>query len=412
MEVVFARCAGIDVHKRSVTTHARLVGAGSARRQIRAFGTFTQELLEMRDWLKDLGVTHVAMESTGAYWKPVYNLLEGEFEILVCNAQHVKNVPGRKTDIKDAEWIAELLAHGLLKPSFVPEKPQRALRDLTRARSGLVAERARLANRIQKLLEEANIKLASVATDILGVSGRAMLQEIVRGNDDPVSLASNAKMSLRKKIPALQLALEGRVLPHQRTILGVLLKEVENLDGSVEVLEAAISDELAREDNSRFEEAVRLITTVPGVGETSARAIIAEIGADMDRFGSANRLCAWSGMAPGNHQSAGKRLSGKTLHGNKSLQATLVEAAWAATHRKDSYLSALYRRIAHRRGIKRALIAVGHSILRSIYHMLSNRLPYQDLGQDYFDRINPGRTLSRLTRRARELGFDLTPATT
>jgi transposase len=412
MEVVYARCAGIDVHKRMLMTQARLAQGGKVQRELRECGTFTKDLLALRDWLKELGVTHVAMEATGSFWRPVYNILEGEFEILVCNAHHIKNVPGRKTDVKDAEWISELLAHGLLKPSFVPEAPQRALRDLTRTRSTFVAERARIANRIQKLLEEANIKLASVATDVLGASGRQMLRALVGGQEDPHILAEMSLRRLRKKIPQLQFALEGRIRPHQRIVLGELLKQVESLDLSIDKLEEAIQQELDEEGNRPFETAVALLTSVPGIGTTSARAIVSEIGPDMDRFGSAERLCAWAGVAPGNHQSGGKRLSGKTLHGNRSLMTTLAEAATAAARTKDTYLAALYRRLSLRRGKRKAVVALAHSMLRSVYYMLKSGAVYHDLGPNHFDRINYDKTVKRLEKRAGELGYCLMPATT
>lgn len=409
MEVMYARCAGIDIHKRMVMTHARMVEMGKVVREIRESGTFTQELLELRDWLKDRGITHVAMESTGSYWRPVYNILEGEFELLVCNARHIKNVPGRKTDVRDAEWIAELLAHGLLKPSFVPEAPQRALRDLTRGRSSLVSERARLANRIQKLLEEANIKLASVATDVLGVSGRAMLASIAAGQDDPRVLARKAKGRLRAKAQALGGALQGQVRPHQRILLRELLKQVESLDASIAALETEIATEIRNETDTPFEAAVALLQTVPGIAQTSARAIIGEIGTDMSRFGSAKRLCAWAGVAPGNNESGGKRLSGRTLHGNRSLMRTLAEVAAAAARQKETYLSALHGRLAARRGKRRAIVGVAHSVLRSIYYMLTNGVSYQELRADHFDNINRAAVIRRLAHRASELGYSITP---
>lgn len=409
MEVLHARCAGIDVHKKMLMTHVRLSESDGVKREVRETGTFTRDLLSLVDWLKEQGVTHVAMESTGSYWRPVYSILEGEFEILVCNAHHMRNVPGRKTDVKDAEWIAELLAHGLIKPSFVPEAPQRALRDLTRGRSALVSERARLANRIQKLLEESNIKLASVATDVLGVSGRSMLWALVTGKDDAADLASLARGRLKKKLPELGLALEGRMRAHQRILLRELLKQVESLDASISELEKAIGELIYEETQTPFESAVKLIVSVPGIAETSARAIVSEIGTDMQRFGSANRLCAWAGVAPGNHQSGGKRLSGKTLHGNRALMRILAEVACAAARQKGTYLSALYGRIAHRRGKRKAIVALANSILRAIYYMLTNGTHYQDLGPLHFDKLNKDKLVKRLTGRLKELGYHVAP---
>jgi transposase len=412
MEVVNARCAGIDVHKKMVMTHARVVEPAGVAREILESGTFTKDLLNLRDWLKDRGITHVAMESTGSYWRPVYNILEGDFEILVCNAHHIKNVPGRKTDVRDAEWIAELLAHGLLKPSFAPEAPQRALRDLTRGRASLVSERARLSNRIQKVLEEANIKLASVATDVLGASGRAMLASIAAGEDDPRALARKARGRLKSKTEELGDALQGRVRPHQRILLRELLKQVESLDASISALEAAIDAEIQEEPKIPFEAAVALVQTAPGIAGTSARAIIAEIGADMTRFGSDKRLCAWAGTAPGNHQSGGKRLSGKTLHGNRALMRVLAECACAAARQKGTYLSALYGRLAARRGKRKAIVAVAHSLLKSIYHMLVKGESYQELGPNHFNNINRAAVVRRIARRAAELGYAITPLET
>jgi transposase len=408
MEVLYPICGSIDVHKKQVTACVRVSKGVKAEHEVRQFGTFTGDLLSLSDWFSECGVTCVAMESTGSYWRPVYTILEGQFELVVANAHHIKNVPGRKTDTKDAVWISDLLAHGLLKASFVPPQPQRALRDLTRARSGFVGERARLSNRIQKLLEESNIKLASVATDVLGVSGRAMLHAISEGQDDAVALAQLARKSLKKKTTELEGALKGRIQPYQRVVLGELLRQVESLDGSISRLEDAIGKAIQGGPEYPFDEAAALIDTAPGASTTAARAVIAEIGTDMKAFGSSGRLCAWAGTAPGNHQSAGKRLSGKTLHGNRALKTLLVEIANAASRQNGSYCQALYRRIAARRGRKRALLAVANSLLKAFYHMLLNRVPYQDLGGDYFDRINKSSLVKGLTKRLANLGYDVT----
>jgi transposase len=348
------------------------------------------------------------MESTGSYWRPVYTILEGQFDLVVANAHHIKNVPGRKTDTKDAVWIADLLAHGLLKSSFVPPQRQRALRDLTRARSSLVAERARLSNRIQKLLEEANIKLASVATDVLGVSGRAMLHAIARGETDATAMAALARKSLKKKDAQLREALQGRVQSHQRIVLKELLYQVESLDGSVVRLEEAIGRAMEEGEENPFERTAALIDTAPGASICASRGVVAEIGTDMRVFGSATRLCAWAGVAPGNFQSGGKRLSGKTLHGNKALKTLLVEIANAASRQKGTYCQALYHRLAGRRVRKRALVAVAHSLLNAFYHMILHGVPYQDLGADYFDRINKTKLVNGLRKRLTNLGYEVT----
>ena len=407
MEVLYARCAGVDVHKRMLMTHARMIEDRKVRREVKESGTFTREILALADWLKEREITHIAMESTGPYWRPVYNILEGSFQILVCNAQHIKNVPGRKTDVKDAEWIADLLAHGLLQPSFVPDAPQQALRDLTRGRWVLVAERVRIGNRIQKLLEEANIKLASVASDVLGVSGRTMLAAIAAGQDDPKALADMARGRLRHKLDLLGQAMQGRVRPHQRILLRELLNQVRSLDDSIASLETAIDEAIRQETEIPFERAVAVLQSAPGIAANAAPAIISEIGVDMARFGSAPRLCAWAGVAPGNRQSGGKRLSGRTLNGNRALVRTLVEAACSAKSQRGTYLSALYGRIAARRGKKRALMAVAHSLLRSIYYMLLNDVPYVDLGANHFEKLNRDRIVRRCARTLDSLGYDV-----
>ena len=354
MEVLNPRCAGLDVHKQTVVACV-LTPAG---REIRTFATMTEDLLELGDWLLGLGVSHVAMESTGVYWKPIYNVLEGSFELLLVNAQHVKAVPGRKTDVKDCQWIAELLQHGLLKGSFVPDQGQRELRELTRYRSSLVRERTAEINRLQKTLEGANIKLASVASEVTGVSGRAMLQELVAGNRDAKVMAQLAKGQLRNKIPQLERALVGRFGPHQSFLVARQLAHIDFLDQTVE----QVSQEVA-ERMRPFEAELAALDTIPGVGPWSAEVIIAEIGTDMSRFPSAGHLASWAGMCPGNNESAGKRKSGKTRKGSKWLRVALTEAANAAGRGKGTYLSSQYHRLVARRGKKKAAIAVGHSIL-------------------------------------------------
>ncbi|OAO79798.1 Mobile element protein [Anoxybacillus flavithermus] len=365
MRVLYERCCGLDVHKQSITACA-LTPEG---KEIRTFGTLTDDLEELVDWLKEKKVTHVAMESTGVYWEPVYNLLEAEpVEVLVVNAQHIKAVPGRKTDVKDAEWIADLLRHGLLKGSYIPHRAQRELRELVRYRRSLIEERARELNRIQKVLEGANIKLSSVVSDINGMSARLIIRALIEGKDDPAALAQLAKGRLKQKTEELRRALKGVMGPHQRMMLAEQWRHVEYLDEAIARLDREIE-----ERTSPFHEALELIDTIPGVGRQSAEQIAAEIGTDMSRFPTAAHLASWAGMAPGNHESAGKRLSGRTRKGNKKLRSCLVECARAAARTKNTYLSAKYHRIAKRRGANRASVAVGRTILEMIYYILLER---------------------------------------
>jgi transposase len=408
MEVKHPRCAGIDVHKKEVVVGCRIAPSkGAAKIEIRRFGTMTQDLLELSDWLAKSGITHVAMESTGSYWRPVYNVLEGMFDLTLVNAQHMKNVPGRKTDVKDAEWIADLHAHGLLNASFVPDAEQRGIRDLTRTRSSLVGERARLCNRIQKTLEDANIKLGSVATDVLGVSGRQMLHAMVEGEQDIEKIAQMAHGALRKKIPELRLALKGRVRDVHRFLLRVLLDQVEALDRTIAELNEEI-DRVMKDSPNPFECARELLVTAPGVGRVTAEAVLAEIGTDMDQFPSASCLASWAGVCPGNHESAGKRLSGRTRPGNAALRPVLIIIAHVAARQKGTYAHALYKRLAPRRGKKRAIVAVAHCLLIAFYHMLKNGVPYIELGADHFDRLNKPKTVHNLTKRLQSLGYQVT----
>jgi transposase len=364
----------------------------------------TAQLLELADWLAEQGVTHLAMESTGVYWKPIWNLLEGQFQILLVNAQHIKQVPGRKTDVKDAEWIAQLLQHGLLKASFVPCTPQRELRELARQRRQLIQAKSAVANRIQKVLEDANIKLGSVASDVLGVSGREMLRALAAGQDDPEALAELARGKLRAKIPQLRSALRGRVTEHHRFLLGLFLEEVEQHEAWVGRLSARIEGVMP----APFVEAVQRLATIPGVDQRAAEDILAEVGTDMGQFPSAGHLASWAGMCSGNDESAGKRRSGRTTKGSRWLRATLVQVAWAASHTKGTYLAAQYRRLAGRRGKKRALVALGHTILVIIYHLLKDQTTYRELGPDYFDRSESERLTRTLVRRLERLGHRVT----
>jgi transposase len=370
MDTLFPRCAGIDVHKANVVVCVRLADQpAKVFEEVRTFSTMTRDLLALSDWLAEHGVTHVAMESTGVYWKPVFNILEGRFQVILVNAEHIKQVPGRKTDVKDCAWIAQLLQHGLLKASFVPPEPIRALRDLTRQRTQLVAEKAAAANRIQKVLEDANIKLASVATDVMGTSGRAMLEALIAGVTNPEELADLARMRLRAKIPELQLALQGRVTDHHRFLLRLHLDHVGHLEELIARLSAEIEMAMAP-----FAEAAACLQTIPGISQRVAETVVAEIGPRMEQFPTASHLASWAGMSPGNNESAGKRRSSHTTYGNRWLRQMLVQAAWAATRTKGTYLAAQYRRLAKRRGRKRALVAVGHTLLVIIYHVLNNFL--------------------------------------
>jgi len=405
MDILYACCTGLDIHKKTVTACVRCVDVkGKVRQQTRTFGTMTSDLLALADWLTAEGVSHVAMESTGVYWKPIWNLLEGLFEMMLVNAQHIKQVPGRKTDVKDAAWIAQLLQHGLLRGSFVPETPQRELRELTRQRRQLIQTKASVANRIQKVLEDANIKLASVATNVLGASGRAMLEALIAGQTDAGALAELAQRKLRAKIPELRLALHGRVTEHHRFLLRLLLDEWKGLEELIERLSTRIAEVLP----APFVEAIQRLATIPGIDVVAAQNIIAEIGVRMEQFPSAGHLASWTGMSPGNRESAGKRQSGRTTKGNRWLRTTLVQVAWAATHTKGTYVSALYRRLAGRRGKKRALVAVAHSTLVSIYHVLAKQTVYSELGPSYLDQLQQKRLTQRLVRRLQQLGHEVT----
>jgi len=402
VEPIYTSCCGLDVHKRSVQACVRrLRQDGRVHQETRSFGTMTRDILEMADWLAAEGVTHVAMESTGVYWKPIYNLLEGRFTMLLVNARHVKHVPGRKTDVKDCQWLAKLLQCGLLKGSFIPPRPQRELRELTRHRSQLVAEKTRVTNRIQKILEDANIKLASVATDILGASGRDMLRSLIAGEQDPAKLADLARRQLRSKIPQLRLALEGQVTEHHRFVLGELLDHLGYLESQIERFTRLI-EEVSRP----FVSAIDLVTQVTGFDQGAAQNVVAEIGATMEPFPTEHHLASWSSVCPGSNESGGKRKSGKTTKGNRC--SALVQAAWAASRKKDSYFQAQYRRLAARRGKKRAILAVAHSLLVVIYHMLKTGSSYKDLGGDYFDKLNKNRLVPYLVRRFKDLGFRVT----
>lgn len=406
MDTIIEVCAGLDVHKQTVTANVRYRDERGRRRSTtRQVGTTTSELLGLSDWLCELGVTHVAMEATGVYWKPVYYVLEAAgFELLVVNAAHIKNVPGRKTDQNDAAWIAQLLEHGLLRASFVPPPQIRELRDLTRYRKAQSNERTRAAQRLEKVLQDAGIKLSSVASNILGKSGRAMLEALVAGSNDPAALAELARGRLRPKLPQLQEALNGRFKAHHAVMVAEMLAHIDYLDSSIERLSARIAEVIAP-----FEWAVELLDTIPGIHRIGAEIIIAEIGVDMSRFPTAGHLASWAGLCPGNNESAGKHHSGRTRRGSKWLRTVLVEAANAGARSRGSFLSARYHRINSHRGHQRAAVAVAHSILVICWHVLSERKPFEDLGADYHQRRpDPEVEARRLVGRLEALGHRVT----
>jgi transposase len=453
MHIIHRYCCGLDVHKKLIVACLiSMNAAGERQKEIRSFTTMTKDILALAAWLTSAGCSHVALESTGVYWKPIWNLLEGQFEVLLVNAQHIKAVPGRKTDIKDAEWIADLLQHGLLRPSFIPPAPQRHLRELTRYRSTLLAERARLVNRLHKVLEDTNLKLTAVATNVLGVSARAMLTALLDGETDPVVLAGLARGKLRKKREQLEQALEGHVQDHHRFLLTSQLTHIDFLDEQVADCDAKIEqcihqtsqqlgtpescnrndqthhssvspsaqtvpEPLPAQDHEQeescqeplsYQKAVALLDTIPGINQRIAEILIAEIGVDMRRFPSAGHLASWVGICPGNHQSAGKQLSGKTRKGDRWLRQALIEAAHGAMRTKDTYLSAQGRRLTQRRGKKRAVVAVAHTILIIAYHILQRQQPYQDLGSNYFDERERSAIARQSVHRLEQLGFKVT----
>lgn len=400
MEVLYPRCAGIDVHKDNVMVCVLRPGPGpDPGKEIRPFGTTTGQLRQLAEWLKQEGVTHAAMESTGVYWKPVFNILESACELILVNARHIRQVPGRKTDKADCAWLASLLRHGLLEASFVPALEVRELRDLCRMRTTLVRECVQVGNRIRKVLEDANVKLDSVASNTLGVSGRLMIHALIDGEQDPVVLAGLARGRLRSKLTQLTAALEGQVRPHHRFLLRQWSGLLSSLEQHIEEVEQEIERHM-----SPFEWAAALVREMPGLDRTAACALIGEIGADMTRFASARHLASWAGLCPGNNTSAGKSRSGKSHRGNPWIKGLMIEIAWGATRTKGAYPAALYKRIAAHRGKKRALMAVANALLQVVWHVLTHRQPYRDLGPDHFDRIHRQRLTQSLVRRLQKLG--------
>jgi transposase len=408
MQIVYERCAGLDVHKKSVMACLITPAANGQRRKERqTFSPMTADLVRLREWLTEQQCSQVAMESTGVFWRPIFNILEGHVEVMVVNAQHIKAVPGRKTDIKDAEWIADLLQHGLLRPSFIPPSWQRIVRELTRSRTSLSEERSRVIARLQKGLEDANIKLAAVASDVMGKSAQEMLHALIAGELTPEAMAQFARGRMRSKQELLVQALTGHLQAHHRFLLAEHLKHLAELQDGIARLSAEIAERL-----HPYEKLLARLSTIPGIKRRLAEVILAEIGTDMRRFPSAQHLASWAGMCPGNHESGGKHLSGKTRKGSQWLRTALVEAAHAASHCKDSYLSAQYHRLVFRRGKKRAAVALAHTLLIIVYHVLAHEEEYQELGGTYFDELDRDKKEKSLVRQLERLGFEvaLTPA--
>ncbi len=407
MELLHRRCCGLDVHKETVVACLRLVSDGQVTTEVRTFQTTTADLLRLSEWLAANECTHVAMEATGVYWKPVWHILDdGDFQLILANAAHVKNVPGRKTDVNDATWLADLLAHGLIRASFVPDTQTQELRTLLRTRKQLVREKSSHILRVQKTLEDANIKLDSVITDIIGMSGRAMIEALIAGESNPAKLARLANYRLRASQEKLREALRGRVTKHHRFLLRLHLNQIDALDASIATIDQQVEAGIAP-----FRVAVELVTSIPGVSDLGAQVIVSEIGTDMSRFPSEGQLISWAGMCPRNDESAGKRRSNRVRKGAPWLKTTLVQCAWAAVRKKDSYLKAQFLRIKARRGPKKAIMAVAASILTAIYHMLKDGTLYQDLGSNHFQSRSKGQQTKRLVKRLADLGYDvaLTP---
>ena len=401
MEVLHAHCAGLDVHKDAVVACARHMVDGAVKREVRSFKTTTKELMALSAWLSVEGCTHLVMEATGVYWKPVWHILaDGEFELVLANAAHVKNVPGRKTDVNDATWLAELMAHGLVRASFVPDEPTQEMRNLLRTRKQFMRERSSHVQRIQKTLEDANIKLDSVISDVMGLSGRRMIEALIAGETDPAALAALAHRRIKATPAELEAALRGRVTDHHRFMLGLLLQHIDAIDAAITQIDQEVDGKI-----EPFRTAIEILSTIPGIHQLSAAVIVAEIGIDMARFPTEAHLISWSGLCPRNDESAGKRRSTRMRKGAPWLKTTLIQCAWAAARKKDSYLQAQFHRLRARRGAKKPIGAVAASILTAAYHMLKNGTLYHDLGPDHFDKRAKAKHVDRLVHRLRNLGF-------
>ena len=401
MEVLHAHCAGLDVHKDAVVACARHMVDGAVKREVRSFKTTAKELMALSAWLSVEGCTHLVMEATGVYWKPVWHILaDGEFELVLANAAHVKNVPGRKTDVNDATWLAELMAHGLVRASFVPDEPTQEMRNLLRTRKQFMRERSSHVQRIQKTLEDANIKLDSVISDVMGLSGRRMIEALIAGETDPAALAALAHRRIKATPAELEAALRGRVTDHHRFMLGLLLQHIDAIDAAITQIDQEVDGKI-----EPFRTAVEILSTIPGIHQLSAAVIVAEIVIDMARFPTEAHLISWSGLCPRNDESAGKRRSTRMRKGAPWLKTTLIQCAWAAARKKDSYLQAQFHRLRARRGAKKAIGAVAASILTAAYHMLKNGTLYHDLGPDHFDKRAKAKHVDRLVHRLRNLGF-------
>ena len=403
MEVLHPNCAGLDVHKETVVACSRRVVAGKVVREVRTFKTTTSDLLALSEWLGTLGCTHIVMEATGVYWKPVWNILsDGDFDLTLANAAHVKNLPGRKTDVNDATWLADLLAHGLIRASFVPDRPTQEQRGLLRTRKQLTRERTSHIQRLQKTLEEANIKLDSVITDIIGTSGRAMIEALIAGETDPAKLAGLADRRIKASPETLRQALRGRVTKHHRFLLRLHLEQIDTFDRAIAEIDKEVEANL-----DPFRALIPVLTSMPGIGELAARVLLSEIGTDMSRFPTAGHLISWAGLCPKNDESAGKRRSNRMRKGAPWLKTTLIQCAWAGARKKGSYLQAQYHRIRARRGAKKAIGAVAASMLTAAYHMIKNGTFYQDLGEDHFQRTVKPSQIKRLLAKLQSFGYEV-----